>query len=1207
MPRSANRRLDALMATGELPSVRRTQNRSSLVLGGRALMINGRVTAAGQAYERRTGTSLEQPPMWQGDPQIVGRSTYINVTGAWRRRLLTMVDGNETLTNLGRQYYREHPVERIIHVPVRITVLREDGSTYVRPDDTVEVDWTTGLRESQREFRPAMIEQVHAKLGEGYTQSREVVEILYDSQDWRVSTRTVSGNSAEVELEQPLHMPDGRHSFTPFPECVISQAFDDSDNCVIHQLSARLGLPSLRLQTEFEESAYDLYRYETDGFPFGRTGPWTPSFGITARMIRWVAERLIFSAHGFWENRKIVEYVDPSRNRPSVVFSWSNGHLSLMDGEAVQHLSQRRVSPTPSWPILLRVDRDSAMDDQKVPALTEWDMWIAPAEWSEGNYDTPPPAGLFYVDTHEDLFRVRVAFIKAGRVPKARFSDLSCMSSFTYFFSRRESTEKKRCTVRVISPLSVHLAGASGKLGIDYRLEGLGAWMLRAFRLTLQGKRDIIPTAQRQSILARQRHKCLVCSATFSDETPPEFHHETPVAAAITQIVLRALCGPCHAEITAAQGRHRATAESHLSDELWHALVDGPAPRSLVLQVNKPPKRECCYVDRRRSRQAILLESSYKWPVFLPNDEIQPFDGTLGDFVYIVHEATSAQQLVDEAPLRGTGWYHRSVAQAAYEAGVLQPSQITHVVKASVHLSPKIIAKAYQSVLDTLPVEHVSVNGGVSDLRRESERHLIGMWGRKNSDALTSTTSQTPQDEFVHGHGVTYRQFAGVSGWFDFFSACPVSSRHTYYLLYRKIIDEESALVFRLMRSLTITRLFEINTDSLLYEGELPGLRDDVRSEMTTERRLKGVYQLPTRSDPAPRPVAPWRDVGEAEAEAHVLNGGSLIVEALAGCGKSTFLRKMAVKLRAQNKTVHMMALTHVAVANLEDEKAMTLARWTHAYGQGIKNRPDVVIVDELSFVCPFLYSHMATLLQHAQCQCIFAGDWNQLPPVGNVYLGTPVGTMRDKPFLKERCGGTRLMLTERRRNDARLFDFYAGLTRTPMSLADAVALAKQAFPAIEGQSPVNLVGSHSRRVRLNEALQEHFKPAGAVLVNPERASNARKNVPQPMFVWPGLPLICAVRCGGLRNQWSYIVREIHETHAVVIPDKGREPIKIAPLSRLADWFRLPFARTYHSAQGLGFDRVRLWDTEAEYFTLEHLVTGLSRCTQAATVDFGTY
>jgi len=481
------------------------------------------------------------------------------------------------------------------------------------------------------------------------------------------------------------------------------------------------------------------------------------------------------------------------------------------------------------------------------------------------------------------------------------------------------------------------------------------------------------------------------------------------------------------------------------------------------------------------------------------------------------------------------------------------------------------------------------------------------MWGRRRNETLECTTSQTPQDEQCLGQGVTYRQSAGVDGWWDFFRTRPQATRHTYYLLYRKVVDEESALLARLMRTLNPRKVFQLNTDSVLYDGQLPELSDDIRSEMTVERRLKGVYKLPARADPAPEPVAPWRDICEDAAEAHVLAGGSLIVEALAGCGKSTFLRRVAEKLRAAKRTVCMMALTHVAVANLEDEAAMTLARWTHYYGRGVKNRPDVVIIDELSFVCPFLYTHLATLLHHAQCQCIFAGDWNQLPPVGNVYLGTPVGTMRDKPFLKERCGGTRLMLTERRRNDARLFDFYAGLTRTPMSLADAVALAKQAFPAIEGHSPVNLVGSHSRRVRLNEALQEHFKPAGAVLVNPERASNARKNVPQPMFVWPGLPLICAVRCGGLRNQWSYIVREIHETHAVVIPDKGREPIKIAPLSRLADWFRLPFARTYHSAQGLGFDRVRLWDTEAEYFTLEHLVTGLSRCTQAATVDFGTY
>ena len=55
----------------------------------------------------------------------------------------------------------------------------------------------------------------------------------------------------------------------------------------------------------------------------------------------------------------------------------------------------------------------------------------------------------------------------------------------------------------------------------------------------------------------------------------------------------------------------------------------------------------------------------------------------------------------------------------------------------------------------------------------------------------------------------------------------------------------------------------------------------------------------------------------------------------------------------------------------------------------------------------------------------------------------------------------------------------------------------------------------------------------------------------------------------------------------------------------MAELFRLPYARTYHSAQGLGFDRVRLWDCESKFFTAEHLVTGMSRCRHSHALDFG--
>jgi hypothetical protein len=34
---------------------------------------------------------------------------------------------------------------------------------------------------------------------------------------------------------------------------------------------------------------------------------------------------------------------------------------------------------------------------------------------------------------------------------------------------------------------------------------------------------------------------------------------------------------------------------------------------------------------------------------------------------------------------------------------------------------------------------------------------------------------------------------------------------------------------------------------------------------------------------------------------------------------------------------------------------------------------------------------------------------------------------------------------------------------------------------------------------------------------------------------------------------------------------------------------------------------VRLWDTEARYFTKEHLITGMSRCRHSAGLDFGHF
>jgi hypothetical protein len=179
-------------------------------------------------------------------------------------------------------------------------------------------------------------------------------------------------------------------------------------------------------------------------------------------------------------------------------------------------------------------------------------------------------------------------------------------------------------------------------------------------------------------------------------------------------------------------------------------------------------------------------------------------------------------------------------------------------------------------------------------------------------------------------------------------------------------------------------------------------------------------------------------------------------------------------------------------------------------------------------------------------------------------------------------------------------------MVRAPdVPLVEYVIAAKHAFPPIPGPSPVNLVHCHRRRIALNAELQDAFKPPHAILTNPER-STARKNKPQATWLWVGCTLICATRKNGFRNQWAYVVEELSPTHAVLRPQgTGTDTVRLSPLTRVAEMFRPSFARTYHSAQGLGFDRVRLWDTEAQHYSLAHLITGMSRCCKSSGLDFG--
>ena len=164
------------------------------------------------------------------------------------------------------------------------------------------------------------------------------------------------------------------------------------------------------------------------------------------------------------------------------------------------------------------------------------------------------------------------------------------------------------------------------------------------------------------------------------------------------------------------------------------------------------------------------------------------------------------------------------------------------------------------------------------------------------------------------------------------------------------------------------------------------------------------------------------------------------------------------------------------------------------------------------------------------------------------------------------------------------------------------LASIKAALPAIPGPCPINLVHSHSRRMHLNYELQKWYAPSGAVMLD---ASSVRigSSESQSILLYPGLKLLSVVNTLGLRNMWTY---EVDSVDMLVQMHDERGVYEI-PLEKMTELFRLSFARTYFAAQGLTFERVRLWDDSNPFFTRQHLITGLSRCTTASSVDFGHY
>jgi len=346
-----------------------------------------------------------------------------------------------------------------------------------------------------------------------------------------------------------------------------------------------------------------------------------------------------------------------------------------------------------------------------------------------------------------------------------------------------------------------------------------------------------------------------------------------------------------------------------------------------------------------------------------------------------------------------------------------------------------------------------------------------------------------------------------------------------------------------------------------------------------------------------------WAELTSQEAEARVLDGGSLLVLGIAGTGKTTFVQGLVERLRAAGKKVDAISKTHTASMRAGGSTADHFVRRHILHGACTC---DVVWVDEVSQLDVGLWSQLAKLA-FTGMQFLLSGDFHQFPPLSNFWKGSPVAdtAFENSGLLYSLAGGARCTLTECRRGDKRLFDFYASLipggSRCELPVAEAVRAAKQIFNH-DAPARWNLCISHRKRIEINRQRNRAEAPDDAVFLE-IKGRAAHGNAAQSLLVWPGLELLGCVAAEkkGVRNGCLYTVESV---------DVAAETLRLRGLDvdfsfeQVKQWLRLSYAQTYASCQGTEFSgSLCLHDCASRFFSRRHLFVGLSRAKQDAAVS----
>jgi hypothetical protein len=685
-------------------------------------------------------------------------------------------------------------------------------------------------------------------------------------------------------------------------------------------------------------------------------------------------------------------------------------------------------------------------------------------------------------------------------------------------------------------------------------------------------------------------------------------------------------------------------------------------------------------------------------------EPITPSEG-LPDLVYVEKTINpqNITELVKCLPYLGPGWYHKVSIEYCLHVRKLEWPDLKWGITASAHY-PSDQLRAALDVMEEAWGEVQIQDEGDKPAKR-SVNTMVGFWGMQQSVQISSILSFGNLGEALYGNEVLERRDAfGVPGLVEYRRCTRVKTSATYRPLYDLCLCTEHTRLAQAYQALMSAfeprfppQIVNITVDGIIWKsprkaatrekvhevlstisfGNLPTLEDHIRQCLTKadpkQKRLKISSLHPVTVFTAPAPVLRlgtpeerqhlrgnydigkimrswefpdfdlgWVDLSESQAEDTIISGDSCLVQGIAGTGKSYFIRERVLpKLKAQGKRIISIAKTHCAARVAGGVTADHFA-WRHIREGG--TNVDIIWVDEISLLDIELLQELNHLtFREPPVTWLLSGDFNQYAPFFNTFRGEPVTKSLENAHLLDLMAmGNRLTLTECKRSDPILFNWYSSLAegglRYTWDLCKNVAEARLMFTEDNAEgfipgtklAPINFAISHKTRVAINASCNEADRIGKNEIVRINREQFDMKcetkgvNNPQGAWFWPGLKVVACKTTKNLKNGVGYKITNISESHDKVMleswvrlepgsnentddesehgsNDLGGTTEDIADQIELSkfDFFkclRLPYCVTLASIQGITVDGLcAVHDTDHIHFTPKMLFVALSR------------